>query len=122
MTFSQVTGDGGVNGSFNITYQSDFRLTITYSCSIESPPTFKYTIVGENPNHYAIDPFEPKIHRVGDATKVFFRIISPPKYHFEITNGTQELAYIKDVSVGNWDPSFSSPIPIFGTICGMVLF
>lgn len=42
-------------------------------------------------------------------------------YHFDVTNFTQELASIGDVSDGKWNPSLPSEIPMFETVSGMVL-
>lgn len=95
----------------------------TYSSSKDnSPSTFEYTNEGDNPNHYVIKPDKPEIHYEGDETRVSFSVVSPPKYHFDITNHTEELAYIKDISDGKWDPSFPSEIPTFETVSATVLF
>ena len=98
--------------TFNCTYSSN---------KDSSPSTFEYTTEGDNPNHYAIKPDKPEIHYVGDETRVFLSVVSPPKYHFDIMNNTEELAYIKDVSDGNWNPALPSEIPIFESASGTVL-
>ena len=118
--FSQVSGNQVVNGSFNISYESGVTFCCTYSCSNNSPSKFDYTLEGDNPNHYAIEPSKPEIHHEGDETKVFFNIVSPPKYRFDITNSTGEISYIKEVSAGDWDPSFPSEIPMSESVYGMV--
>ena len=118
--FSQVSGNQVVNGSFNITYKSGVTFCCSYSCSNGSPSTFDYSIEGDNPNHYAIQPSKPEIHHEGDKTIVSFNIMSPPKYRFDITNSTEEVSYIKEVSAGDWDPSFPSEIPMLETVSGMV--
>ena len=121
-TLSQVTGDGALSGSFKINYKSGVTFNCTYSSNKDSSPsTFEYTIEGDNPNHYAIKPDKPEIHYVGDETRVFLSVVSPPKYHFDIMNNTEELAYIKDVSDGNWNPALPSEIPIFESASGTVL-
>ena len=125
MTLSQVAGNGALSGSFKINYQSGVTFNCTFSSSEDnSPSTFEYTTEGDNPNHYTIKPNKPQIHYVGDETRVSFSIVSPQKchYHFDITNHTEELAYIKYISDGKWDPSFPSEIPTFETVSATVLF
>lgn len=122
ITLLQVTGNGALSGSFKIYYQSNVTFTCTFSCSNDSPSTFNYTIEGDNPSHYTINPLKPAIRYVGDVTKVSFSIACQPKYHFDIRNNTQELAYIGDVSAGNWDPALPTEIPIFESVSGTVLF
>ena len=116
----QVSGNELVNGSFNITYNSGVTFCCTYSCSNDSPSKFDYTVKGKNPKNYAIEPSKPEIHHEGDETTVSLNIVSPPKYRFDITNSTGEISYIKEVSAGDWDPSFPSEIPILETVSGMV--
>ena len=59
---------------------------------------------------------------VGGTSIVAFRIVSPLKYRIDFTNNTQETAYIKDVTVGNWNPPLSPSVPTFETATGMVFY
>ena len=120
--FLQVSGNNIVSGSFNITYESGVTFACSYSANDDGPSKFHYVIKGENPRHYLIDPNKPEPVYVGVTTKISFSILSPLKYYFNIRNSTVEVAYIENVSAGNWDPSLPPEIPIFETVSGMVQF
>ena len=117
---SQVTGDDGVKGLFKITYKSGVTFSCTYSCSIDSPSTFYYKLEGENPNYYSIQPDKPYIRMFGETSIVAFSIVRPLKYHIDVTNNTQETAYIRAISVGNWNPALPSKVSMLETGSGTV--
>ena len=111
-----------MKGSFKITYKSGVTFSCTYSCSNVSPSTFEYTLEGANPNHYSIQPEKPYVRMVGETSIVAFSIVGPLKYVIDFTNNTQETAYIKDVTAGNWNPALPSRVDMFETGSGMVFY
>ena len=122
MTLSQVAGNGALSGSFKINYQSGVTFNCTFSCSNDSPSTYEYTFEGDNPNHYSIKPDKPHIHIVGETSIVAFSIVRPLKYFIDVTNDTQETAYIRAISLGNWNPALPSKVSMFETGSGMVFY
>ena len=111
-----------MTGSFKIIYKSGVTFSCTFSCSNDSPSTFNYKFEGDNPNHYSIQPDKPYIRMVGETSILAFSIVRPLKYSIDVTNNTQETAYIKATTIGNWNPALPSKVTMFETASGMVFY
>ena len=48
-------------GSFKIYYQSNVTFTCTFSFTNDCPSTFYYTVEGDNPSHYTIEPLKQQL-------------------------------------------------------------